>query len=145
MIKDLADKTLKNNISWTGVHIAKLDKRYPSRSWQTSLATVVTNITKPVTKINFINIWSKGHWFFHLLLYLKNIWHLLLVIRFTWPAKLLALPLAMPLASWPCCWPCHSIIVALMWAMAPLNSRSGSTSTSLPMYIWNTIYSLYSE
>ena len=32
---------------------AKRDKHYPSRSGQTSLATAVTNITKPVTKINF--------------------------------------------------------------------------------------------
>ena len=32
---------------------AERDKHYPSRSGQTSLATAVTNITKPVTKINF--------------------------------------------------------------------------------------------
>ena len=32
---------------------AKRDKHYPSRSGQTSLATAVTNITKPVTKNNF--------------------------------------------------------------------------------------------
>ena len=31
----------------------KRDKHYPSRSGQTSLATAVTNFTKPVTKINF--------------------------------------------------------------------------------------------
>ena len=32
---------------------AKCDGHYPSRSGQTSLATAVTNFTKPVTKINF--------------------------------------------------------------------------------------------
>ena len=32
---------------------AERDKHYPSRSGQTSLATVVTNITKSVTKNNF--------------------------------------------------------------------------------------------
>ena len=32
---------------------AERDKHYPSRSKQTSLATAVTNITKPVTKIYF--------------------------------------------------------------------------------------------
>ena len=32
---------------------AERDKHYPSRSGQTSLAAVVINITKPVTKINF--------------------------------------------------------------------------------------------
>ena len=32
---------------------AKRDKHYPSRSGQTSLATAVTNFTKPLTKINF--------------------------------------------------------------------------------------------
>ena len=32
---------------------AECDKHYPSRSGQTSLATAVTNITKPVTKNNF--------------------------------------------------------------------------------------------
>ena len=32
---------------------AERDKLYPSKSGQTSLATVVTNFTKPVTKINF--------------------------------------------------------------------------------------------
>ena len=32
---------------------AECDKHYPSRSRQTSLATAVTNITKPVTKNNF--------------------------------------------------------------------------------------------
>ena len=32
---------------------AERDKYYPSRSGQTSLVTAVTNITKPVTKINF--------------------------------------------------------------------------------------------
>ena len=32
---------------------AECDKHYPSRSWQNSLATAVTNITKPVTKNNF--------------------------------------------------------------------------------------------
>ena len=32
---------------------AKRDKQYPSRSLQTSLATAVTNFTKPVTNINF--------------------------------------------------------------------------------------------
>ena len=31
---------------------AKRDKHYPSRSGQTSLATAVTDFTKPVTKIN---------------------------------------------------------------------------------------------
>ena len=31
---------------------AKCDKHYPSRSGQTSIATAVTNFTKPVTKIN---------------------------------------------------------------------------------------------
>ena len=31
----------------------KIDKHYPSRSGQTSLAAAVTNITKPVTKNNF--------------------------------------------------------------------------------------------
>ena len=31
---------------------AKRDKHYPSRSEQTSLATAVTNFTKPVAKIN---------------------------------------------------------------------------------------------
>ena len=31
---------------------AKRDKHYLSRSWQTSLATALTNFTKPVTKIN---------------------------------------------------------------------------------------------
>ena len=31
---------------------AERDKHYPSRSGQTSLAIAVTNITKPVTKIN---------------------------------------------------------------------------------------------
>ena len=31
---------------------AKHDKHYPSRSGQTSLATAVANITKPVTKIH---------------------------------------------------------------------------------------------
>ena len=30
------------------------EKRYPSRSRQTSLATAVVNITKPVTKNNFV-------------------------------------------------------------------------------------------
>ena len=34
--------------------LAERDKHYPSRSGQTSLATAVTNITKPVTKINFV-------------------------------------------------------------------------------------------
>ena len=33
--------------------LAVSDKHYPSRSKQTSLATAVTNITKPVTKNNF--------------------------------------------------------------------------------------------
>ena len=33
------------------VMFAKHDKHYPSRSGQTSLATRVTNFTKPVTKI----------------------------------------------------------------------------------------------
>ena len=33
---------------------AERDKHYPSRSGQTSLATAVTNITKPVTKNNFV-------------------------------------------------------------------------------------------
>ena len=32
---------------------AERDKHYPSRSGQTSLATAVANITKPVTKNNF--------------------------------------------------------------------------------------------
>ena len=32
---------------------ANYDKHYPSRSGQTSLATAVTNLTKPVTKNNF--------------------------------------------------------------------------------------------
>ena len=32
---------------------AERDKHYPSRSGQTSLATAVANITKPVTKYNF--------------------------------------------------------------------------------------------
>ena len=32
---------------------AECDKHYPSRSGQTSLAAAVTNITKPVTNINF--------------------------------------------------------------------------------------------
>ena len=32
---------------------SKRDKHYLSRSGQTSLATAVTNITKPVTKIDF--------------------------------------------------------------------------------------------
>ena len=32
---------------------AERDKHYPSRSRQTSLATAVTNFTKPVTNINF--------------------------------------------------------------------------------------------
>ena len=32
---------------------AERDKHYSRRSGQTSLATAVTNITKPVTKINF--------------------------------------------------------------------------------------------
>ena len=32
---------------------AERDKHYPSRSGQSSLATAVTNITKPVTKNNF--------------------------------------------------------------------------------------------
>ena len=32
---------------------AKYNKHYPSRSGQTSLATAVTNITKPVTKKYF--------------------------------------------------------------------------------------------
>ena len=32
---------------------AERDKHYPSRSGQTTLATAVANITKPVTKINF--------------------------------------------------------------------------------------------
>ena len=32
---------------------AERDKHYPSRSRQTSLATAVTKITKPVTKNNF--------------------------------------------------------------------------------------------
>ena len=32
---------------------AERDKHYPSRSGKTSLVTAVTNITKPVTKINF--------------------------------------------------------------------------------------------
>ena len=32
---------------------ADRDKHYPSRSGQTNLATAVTNITKPLTKINF--------------------------------------------------------------------------------------------
>ena len=32
---------------------AERDKHYPSRSGQTSLATAVTNITKPGTKNNF--------------------------------------------------------------------------------------------
>ena len=32
---------------------AERDKHYPSRSMQTSLATAVTNFTKPVTRINF--------------------------------------------------------------------------------------------
>ena len=32
---------------------AERDKHYPSRSRQTSLATAVTNFTKPVTRINF--------------------------------------------------------------------------------------------
>ena len=32
---------------------AECDKHYPSRSGQTSLATAVTNFTKPVTNINF--------------------------------------------------------------------------------------------
>ena len=31
----------------------KRDKHYPSRSRQTSLATAVSNISKPVAKINF--------------------------------------------------------------------------------------------
>ena len=33
--------------------ISECDKHYPSRSGQTSLATAVPNITKPVTKNNF--------------------------------------------------------------------------------------------
>ena len=33
--------------------LAERDKHYPSRSGQTSLATAVTNITKPVTKNDF--------------------------------------------------------------------------------------------
>ena len=32
---------------------AKRDKHYPSSSGQTTLTTALTNITKPVTKINF--------------------------------------------------------------------------------------------
>ena len=32
---------------------AERDKHYPSRSGQTSLATAIANITKPVTKNNF--------------------------------------------------------------------------------------------
>ena len=32
---------------------AECDKHYPSRPGQTSLVTAVTNINKPVTKINF--------------------------------------------------------------------------------------------
>ena len=32
---------------------AKRDNHYPRMSGQTSLATAVTNITKPITKINF--------------------------------------------------------------------------------------------
>ena len=32
---------------------AEYDKHYPSRSGQTSLATAVANIIKPVTKNNF--------------------------------------------------------------------------------------------
>ena len=32
---------------------AERDKHYPSKSRHTSLATAVTNITKPVTKNNF--------------------------------------------------------------------------------------------
>ena len=32
--------------------LAECDKHYPIRSGQTTLATAVTNFTKPVTKIN---------------------------------------------------------------------------------------------
>ena len=39
---------------------AERDKHYPSRSGQTTLATAVTNITKPVTKTNFGSSIRKG-------------------------------------------------------------------------------------
>ena len=48
-------KTSLTQVDLLGVKFmfAKRDKHYPSRSGQTSLATAVTNFTKPVTKINF--------------------------------------------------------------------------------------------
>ena len=42
-----------NDIQGPKKWFAKCDKHYPSRYGQTSLATAVTNLTKPVTKINF--------------------------------------------------------------------------------------------
>ena len=42
------------NILGPKLMFAECDKHYPSRSGQTSLATAVTNITKPVTNINFM-------------------------------------------------------------------------------------------
>ena len=41
------------NLQGPKLLFAKGDKHYPSRSGQTTLATAVTNITKPVTNNNF--------------------------------------------------------------------------------------------
>ena len=49
----------KNNLQHVGratgpeINVVEGDKHYASRSGQTSPATAVANITKPVTKINF--------------------------------------------------------------------------------------------
>ena len=44
---------LSGNLLGTKLLFAESDKQYPSKTGQTSLATAVTNFTKPVTKINF--------------------------------------------------------------------------------------------
>ena len=51
--EDLLKDHLRLSVVGAKLMFAEGDKHYPSRSGQTSLATAVANITKPVTKNNF--------------------------------------------------------------------------------------------